>query len=363
MPEVRGPQDIRPVRLLGWGIALGLLAYVSPAASQRLVRYGAEFLRLGAGAEAAGMGQAGLTLRADVTAGYWNPAGLVGLEGPQIGYMHVEQFGGLLQYDYAAVALRLDARSAMALSLLRLGADEIRNTLAAWDSERGVPLPERVTTFSVVDYALLFAYGRSLGSTRWTGGLLFKVLYGRIGPFASAWGASLDLGVQHSGGPWRAAVVIADLTTLARIWHVRAEALEGLSSAYRDSLPQSLTELSLPTLRLGLRYERPLGSGIGGASVELDLQAAAARAYVPSLGPIGLEPRLGMFYNYRQALILRAGLEQIARRPRSWVLTPTVGLGVRIRAFRFDYALGHFAGLRELGPSHRLSLVLQWPPW
>nr|BCX00175.1 MAG: hypothetical protein KatS3mg041_0221 [Bacteroidota bacterium] len=350
------------MRLLyrGASVALALGVLVSVASGQRWVRYGAEVLRLGAGAEAAGMGQNGLTVRADVTAGYWNPAGLVGLQGPQVGYMHVEQFAGLVQYDYAAVAWGLGKEESLALSLLRVGVDNIKNTLAAWDPERGLPLPERVSTFSAADYALLIGYGRSL-RPGYTGGVVFKLLYSRMGPFASAWGVSVDVGLQYRRGPWTFALVATDLTTMARFWYVDAGALEELKSLYGDTLPGGVTELIPPALRMGLRRTERIGPGAMDVVLELDLRPD--QAYGIDGGAFDLEPRFGMAYAFRNALLLRVGLEEIGRQEGRWVLSPTAGVGLRVRRFRLDYALGHLLSAHELGVSHRLSAVFSWPPW
>src|SRR5688572_13884503 len=65
---------------------------------------GAQFLKLGAGARAAAMGDAFCAVSNDVTAAYWNPAGLSQIETPELAVM---QNSGLVetQYQYMGLAL------------------------------------------------------------------------------------------------------------------------------------------------------------------------------------------------------------------------------------------------------------------
>ena len=68
-------------------------------------KYSGEFLSLGVGGRALGMGGASVAVANDITAGYWNPAGLAHMNYPQISLMHEEHFGSLVNYNYAAVAI------------------------------------------------------------------------------------------------------------------------------------------------------------------------------------------------------------------------------------------------------------------
>src|SRR6056297_2215986 len=91
-------------------LVLGLLG-IAPAHGQRVAKYGADFLAGGVDARALGMGGAYVSLADEVSAGYWNPAGLSHLQYPEISYMHVERFAGAVSFDYAGVALPVTERS------------------------------------------------------------------------------------------------------------------------------------------------------------------------------------------------------------------------------------------------------------
>lgn len=99
-------------------------------------KYSNEFLQIGVGARSLGMSLAQVASVNDVTAGYWNPAGLTGMKGRmQVAAMHSEYFAGIAKYDYAALSKRIDTASAIGLSVMRFGVDDIPNTTELIDAE------------------------------------------------------------------------------------------------------------------------------------------------------------------------------------------------------------------------------------
>ena len=69
-----------------------LLMLFAKGTLAQVAKYSNEFLSLGVGARAAGMGNAVLSSVDDATAAYWNPAGLMHIENNlQIALMHNEQ--------------------------------------------------------------------------------------------------------------------------------------------------------------------------------------------------------------------------------------------------------------------------------
>ena len=107
-----------------------------------------------------GMSQAQVSSVNDVTSGYWNPAGLMGLGNKlDAAVMHSESYAGIAKYDYAAVGKRLDSTSAASFSLIRFGIDDIPNTLDLYDPNGNIDY-SRVTTFNAADYAFLFSYAK-----------------------------------------------------------------------------------------------------------------------------------------------------------------------------------------------------------
>jgi len=108
-----------------------LLTAISSSAFSQFYKYSNEFLSIGVGARGLGMAGAQVASIGDVTAGFWNPAGLASINKKlEIGLMHSEYFAGIAKYDYASVALPTqDEKRILAFSLIRFGVDDIPNTL------------------------------------------------------------------------------------------------------------------------------------------------------------------------------------------------------------------------------------------
>ncbi|HXG38002.1 MAG TPA: UPF0164 family protein, partial [Bacteroidota bacterium] len=69
--------------------------------AQSVGKYAGEFMALGVGGRALGLGGAHAALANDATGGYWNPAALARLNYPEALLMHDERFGNLINYDVA----------------------------------------------------------------------------------------------------------------------------------------------------------------------------------------------------------------------------------------------------------------------
>ena len=82
------------------------VAFALPAAAQtKTPKYSNEFLNLGVGARALGMGKVQVSLADDATAGYWNPAGLANQTRKYDGVlMHSELFSGVVLFPRRSTA-------------------------------------------------------------------------------------------------------------------------------------------------------------------------------------------------------------------------------------------------------------------
>ena len=141
--------------------------------AQKVAKYGADFLAGGVGGRALGMGGTHAGIVRDVSAVYWNPAGLAGIEYPEIAYMHAERFAGIISFDYAGGAIPLSKTSTVGIAIIRSGVDDIPNTLNAWDAERNQPKPNPenfIERFSAADYAFMLTYARSISKDLSVGG-------------------------------------------------------------------------------------------------------------------------------------------------------------------------------------------------
>lgn len=336
------------------------LVLAVPASAQSVTgKYGADFLASGVGARALGMGGAYVAHANDVTAGYWNVAGLNGLRSGEAAYMHAERFDGAVAFDYAAVAYPLSPRSTVAVTFVRSAVDDIANTLDAYDPATGQLNPDNVELFSAADNAVYVSYARGVGS-KLSLGASAKVVRRGIGDFADAWGYSLDLGAQLDLGRVQLGLNVQDATGMIQSWSVDQARFENVPE---ESRPEGLTEIVLPLARLGAATVFPLSDDVGfTAAADLDLGFDGQSANVLDAGGVSFRPRLGGELTYRDVLAFRAGIADVATSERFGTqITPSVGAGVHIGPLAVDYGFGDFGGLAsELGFAHRVSLAYRF---
>lgn len=136
--------------------------------AQTTAKYAGEFLAIGVGGRALGMGGAYTALASDATAGYWNPAGVVCAGVPTISAMHDERYAGLVNYDFIGAAIPYSSQAGIGLSILRLGVDGIPDTRQALIDQNGNGQLDpgeridytRVTSFNSADWAFYFTYAQ-----------------------------------------------------------------------------------------------------------------------------------------------------------------------------------------------------------
>ena len=355
------------LRLYPYVVRIALfLAVCIPTAptvsAQKVVSYGADFLAGGVGGRALGMGGTHVAIAQDVSAGYWNAAGLSRLNYPEVAYMHAERFAGVVSFDYGSIALPINARSTFGFSFFRSGVNDIKNTLDAWDPERNQPRPnpeDHISSFSAADMAFFVSYARSLRENL-AAGVSGKIIRRNIGEFANAWGYSFDVGIQYRTGPFVLGANLQDAAGMRQSWSVDQEMLRNVQDVFGESLPQGGVEVVLPVARLGSGYILGMGDHRMVLGADVDLAFDGQRAYSLNAGDVSFHPRFGTEYNYKGVVALRAGLSNIIVSDRyGWNATPTVGAGLHLRQLAIDYGFGDFAGLAsELGFSHRISARL-----
>ena len=326
------------------------------------VRYGDDFLSVGAGAGIMGMGSAAVSHSNDIAAAFWNPAGLVHIQGIQTSYMHSERFAGIVKYDYGSIALPVEANnSVIGVSFFRQGVDDIKNTIYAWDAERGQPLPDPTSyfeTFSSYDMAFLVSYGQYTKSNMaW--GINAKVLNSKIGNFASAWGYSLDFALQdrlEGGLSW--GLMLQNATGLFKFWQVNSDAFLDRAEIYSEVIPEGRNERSRPTLKFGLSQELILGAVGVLAAADVDIRNDGREAFYMNLGKYSFEPRAGVQVNIANMLFLRGGVNNFyMKNEKNLMVSPTFGAGLQFKFIALDYAMDNLMGISSaLGNTHRISI-------
>jgi hypothetical protein len=164
-------------------------------------KYAGEFLNLGVGGRALGLGGAYVAMADDATATYWNPAGLSQISSQELVFMHAETFGSLLNHDFISWALPLHNRYqnyTLGISLMRLGGGDIKVTELP-DPNNPISSANRPYVKKEAghaDYLLTFSFARETSPKLSLGGNA-KIIYRHIVD-NSAFGLGIDLGLLYS---------------------------------------------------------------------------------------------------------------------------------------------------------------------
>ncbi len=319
-----------------------------------VAKYAGEFMAIGVGGRALGLGGAYVALANDVTSGYWNPAGLARITYPEFSLMHDAQFGSLENYDYAAIAFPYGSNdttgttvadqdgtsrpvvnynaSAFGISVMRLGIDGIPDTRAL-DNGGGVFTNldySQITFFNSADWAVYFSYAKQYSEQLFYGANL-KLIYRDLGDF-HATGIGFDLGgIYQANQNFSLGANVQDITTTLIAWN------------------DGTNELISPTLKVGGAYLFEIFGGRLGPSIDTDImfegRKFSATAY---LGPVSFDPHGGVEFDYKKTVAIRVGYDDTKNL--------TLGAGIHLRKLDIDYAFAKFNGDDQLGNSHRISL-------
>ncbi len=298
----------------------------------------AQFLKLGVGARAIALGGSFVAEASDLSALYWNPAGLSRLPGSSVQLAHTEYLAEI-NYNFAAFGTSMGNLGTLAFSIIFL--DSGNMDVRTEDRPEGTG-----EQFKVQDYALQISYGRAL-TDRFSIGGTFKYIQERI------W---------HS----KASTVAFDVGTLFTTPYERLR------------LGASMSNFG-PKMRLDGRdilfSEDPSPNNDGNVEI-VNAQFRTDRHPLPLLFRVGLawdafrsgDHRLllstdaahpndnseylnvGAEYSFRDLLALRGGYRNLFEEDGEQGLTFGAGLNLRVdrslRA-RFDYAYADFGRLTQ----------------
>jgi hypothetical protein len=293
-------------------------------------KYAGEFLSLGVGAKALGMGGAFVAICDDGSAGYWNPAGLQQMREKEIIFMHAETFGSLLNHDFLSYVLPLrdeTFHSTLSFSLIRLGGGGVKLTAL----ERDEPISDSnrvilVREASHADYTFLFSYSRkSRSNLAW--GASAKVIYRKLAD-NSAFGMGLDGGVLYS--PYDFLALGANLMDL---------------TATFLTYDNGTTESIYPTLKIGGVLKKDTRDFSNLLAIDSDVRFENRRNSAQYwIGSLSFDIHYGFETWYKNRVAGRLGFDQG---------NFTAGFGLRIRQFILDVA---FLNHDQLENSYRISM-------
>ena len=293
-------------------ILAALLGRVSVAQTNN-GRTAADFLNIGQGARAAGLGGAFTAVAEGPSAAYWNPAGFSGVARSEILLSHFSWYQDL-SVEHGAGAIRVNDRLGLGVAVTYMNYGRIDE----YDANGNI-----IGELSVYDWSAGVSAGYVV-SDQVRAGITAKFINQRLDNY-SASAMAADLGVQVSFDRFAVALMLANLGTGMKF----------------DAVTEDLPAFG----RLGVAV-RPWSEY--GIMVAADIEKQFH-------GDMVL--RQGVEYGYDNRYFLRAGMEYQPSRT-DWAVTDglTFGAGVRLSNVQFDYAFTP-GGMLVNDDLHRFSLT------
>ncbi len=311
----------------------------------------ASFLKIGVGARALGMGEAFTTCADDITAVFWNPAGLAMVQNTQILLNHYDYIADV-NFEYGAAATNLHNVGTIGTHLCFLGMPDIERTTVMEPDGTGEMVGASSMTAGI-SYARFLTDRFSIGGT-------VKMIQERIWHCSSS-GYAMDIGVLYRTffKNIRIGMSISNFGSSLQlqgrdllIQHDIDEQSDGNNANINGSL--ATDAYSLPILfRVGISSN--LTKDLLG--IENNDLIVSVDAVHPSDNYEYLN--VGAEYQFRKLLALRIGHRQLYLKDREGGLSLGFGLHINFKSYDFclDYAAVDFGRLDYL---NKYSIILSF---
>jgi len=324
-------------------------------------KYANEFLFLGAGARAFGMGNSVITSVLDATAGYWNPSNLNLLKNDiNLSLMHNSYFGGISNYNFASVAIKPKDSLAICFSFLRFAVDDIPNTLELIDQNGNIDY-SKIKSFSISDNCLIislakeFLYPFKLGMNT-------KIIKRIVGSFADATGFGFDIAFSYFFEKFTFSIVLRDATSTFTYWTYNYNEFESVFIKTQNKIPSEGWEITYPRLSYGFSYKYILKQKFNLiVETNFDLTTDGKRNTLIATKLFSLDPKIGLELSYLDVLFLRIGSYNFQKvfndkLEKVFNFQPTIGLGLKFKNIEIDYAYTDIANTSIALYSHVISI-------
>jgi len=326
-----------------------LLLSSSMALSQSLTKTGttaAAFLKIGVGSRAIGMGGAFTATADDISAMYWNPAGLARINGNEATFNHVSWLADV-RYDFAAAAVSLADFGTLGAFVDVLSMDEM--------DVRTIDMPEGTgERFTAGGLAIGLSYARNL-TDQFSIGFNAKYIRENLWHMSST-SFGIDVGVLYR------IAVLNELRLGADIANFGPKMkLEGRDNLY--VIQVGGTEGNLVNSDVQLEsFDLPLVFRVGAAADVLKEDVARLTLAVDAVHPNDNTGYLntGVEFAWNEIVFLRGGWKSLFERDTEQRWTLGAGLSYEVvqdLKLKVDYAYQDFGRLASV---HYLSVGLRF---
>ncbi|KPL19206.1 MAG: hypothetical protein AMJ92_04120 [candidate division Zixibacteria bacterium SM23_81] len=171
------------------GVAFAWQPFVSMG-GQRAGTSSAQFLKIGVGARAAGLGEAFVAMADDASTLYWNPAGVALLSGTQVHFTHV-RWPADIEYEFVGLTRSISGIGSIGLSFASLHMDDMEVTTEFQPHGTG-------EYFTYGDFLGALTYARRL-TDRFTFGISLKYIQEDLADLTTH-GWVVDMGTYYRTG-------------------------------------------------------------------------------------------------------------------------------------------------------------------
>lgn len=288
-----------------------------------------QFLKIGTGARATGMGETFVAVSNDITALYWNPAGLMQFKENGVHFSHTEWFVDL-NHEFFGGVYRFGGNNALGLSIISLNTPAMQKTTEFQPGGTG-------EYFKYGDLGVGLTFSRRL-TEQFSFGITFRYVEETLAELKMR-GYMFDLGTYYWTGlsNTRFAVTISNFGPQVKpIGSIRSST--GVTLSEFQQFPP-------PTMfRIGFAYD-PIDNNINKLTTSIQLNHPNDNAE---------NLNVGAEYSYKDFLFLRAGYKFNVESENY-----SAGIGfkapISITTASLDYSVANF---KDLGFTHRLSLSL-----
>lgn len=290
----------------------------------------AQFLKIGVGSRATGMGDAFVAVANDASALYWNPAGIIQSdENSQIIFSHNEWLVDI-KHDFAGGFYKLSANDAVGVSVTALHMKDMPVTTETMPRGTG-------EYFTFGDVAVAVSYSRKM-TEQFSFGASVRYMEETLDRLKMR-GLMVDLGTFY----WTGLGTSRFAVTVSNFGNDMAP--DGRVHMFEKPDKSEWQSFSPPTIfRVGFAFE----------PYQTEEHAVTASVQLNHPNDNSENVSTGAEYRWRNIFFVRGGYK-INVEEQDFTLGAGLRIPIKLARVNFDYAYSHFS---RLGSAHRFSLML-----